>query len=135
MFDFKFDWDKSINIGIKEIDEQHQELFRIARDIEQFLLRQCEGISEDEVLNQLCELREYITYHFYIEEMIIAEINKDQLESHKKHHDEFIEVVNSIDCIELVKDPQKGLRAIKELIKEWLFGHILTEDITILEEK
>lgn len=33
MFDFKFDWDESISVGVEEIDEQHKELFKIARDI------------------------------------------------------------------------------------------------------
>lgn len=39
MFDFKFDWCKEMEIGVPIVDAQHQELFRIGRDLEQLIFR------------------------------------------------------------------------------------------------
>ena len=60
LFDFKFDWDDSLNVGIPEIDTQHQEFFRIGRSIEQLILTGCKNITEKELLELLCE---YVQIH------------------------------------------------------------------------
>ena len=128
MFDFKFDWDDSLNLGIPLIDEQHKELFRIGRRIEQELLTGCINSDEKQLLELLCEIREYVTYHFYGEEEYLKESRPHLLEKHKSEHDKFLSWVNSISCKELVEKPQKSLREMKEALKKWLFEHILVED-------
>ena len=45
MFDFNFNWDDSLTLGIEKLDMQHRELFKIGRDIEQLLLIQCIGVN------------------------------------------------------------------------------------------
>lgn len=135
MFDFKFDWDPSISVGIEVIDEQHKELFRIGRDLEQLILTECMGINEEQLLAHLCELREYVTYHFYTEEkMIELHYSSDILDRHKKLHGNFKILINKIDCIALVNDPVTELKKLKTFLQEWLFQHILVEDRGIFKQ-
>lgn len=135
MFDFKFDWDNSLNVDIQIIDEQHQELFRIGRKIEQSILTGCIHLNERDLLNLLCEVREYVTYHFYEEEKLIQELKPHLLENHKNQHDAFVKWVNSINCIKLVQDPVDSLKELKEALKKWLFEHIVVEDKKVFCEK
>ena len=46
MFDFKFDWCKEMECGVKIIDEQHQILFRIGRDMEQLIMHGCQNATQ-----------------------------------------------------------------------------------------
>lgn len=133
MFDFKFDWDDRIGLGIEEVDQQHKELFRICRDIEQIIITGAQNMTPQDILSKLCELREYVTYHFYMEEQIIAELNREGLEAHRQKHEYFKKVINQINCNELVQNPVKGFNEIKVLLQEWLFDHILIEDRTVMK--
>nr|WP_295685618.1 hemerythrin family protein [uncultured Lachnoclostridium sp.] len=128
MFDFKFDWNDSLILGIQIIDDQHKELFRIGREIEQVLLIGCINLDKQYILNLLCKMRDYVTYHFYEEEKLIKELNIHLLRNHKNEHDKFIEWLNSIDCVKLVEFPQIYLKEIKEILQKWVFEHILIED-------
>ena len=64
MFDFKFDWSAEMELGIPILDEQHKEIFRIARNIEQLLIQNCENVKPRDLVNIVCELREFVSYHF-----------------------------------------------------------------------
>ncbi|MDA3733948.1 hemerythrin family protein [Niameybacter massiliensis] len=133
MLDFKFNWDNRISVGINEIDEQHKELFRIGRDLEQLILTRTGQISEQEVLKYLCEVREYITYHFHTEEAVIEQINKEALKEHKALHDDLIEKINKINCIKLVEDQQEGIKYLNIILQEWVLNHILIEDMKVMK--
>lgn len=128
MFDFKFDWDESISVGIKEIDDQHKELFKIARDIEQMVLIKCHGVTSGKVIQVLAELREYATYHFYSEEVLISKMNPQHLETHKEKHENFRRVILALNDGELKKCPNEILIEIRAFLKSWLFEHIVIED-------
>ncbi len=128
MFDFKFDWDKTIEIGIDEIDTQHKELFRVGRDIEQLILTNAAGFTEERILDLLCELRNYTTYHFYTEEQIMRRQNAPELEAHRAQHEGFVKYINGINCIQLVAEPVEEFMKIKDYIQTWFFNHILVED-------
>ena len=129
--DMKFDWDPSMEMGIPEIDEQHKELFRIAREIERLIITQADNPDRKAILEGLCEVRDYVTYHFYTEENIIRERAIEQLESHKASHDAFLDQIQAIDCDALVANPVQELARIKMMIQDWLFQHILVEDRAI----
>ena len=129
MFDFKFDWDPNVAVGVKEIDIQHQELFRIGRDIEQLIITGAAGKTPEDIINQLCALREYVTYHFYTEEKILEVFQTPEVyRRHQEQHDAFKARINKIDCIELIKNPVAGFKEIKQMLQQWLFTHILHTD-------
>ena len=68
MFDFKFDWEKNLNTSIESIDVQHKQLFKLGRDMEQLLQMQCIGVTDKQLLDIVCGLRDFTAYHFYAEE-------------------------------------------------------------------
>ena len=124
--DFKFNWDASLEIGHSLFDAQHKELFRIGRDIEQLLLTNSVTLSPDQLLNIICELRTYVTYHFYEEEKIMLEINYPYFSAHKHAHDVF---TNQIKALNFDADNlYDSAKTIKELLQTWVFEHILIED-------
>lgn len=127
MIDFTFDWYSYIETGIPKIDLQHQELFRIGRNIEQVLLISYKGLENEDLLSIICELRNYITYHFYEEETLMQKINYPEFLSHKQSHDAFMHKINAVDCDNLYD----SLKDIKELLGDWFFNHILLEDHAI----
>ncbi|MDF2879214.1 MAG: hemerythrin [Clostridia bacterium] len=127
MFDFKFNWDPSIETGIDRIDAQHRELFRIGRSIEQILLTDFVEVDNAHLLTIIVELRNYITYHFYEEECFMQQINYPDFASHKFYHDALIKEINEIDCDNL----HDSLSALKDLLSSWVLGHILIADHAI----
>ncbi|SFR81827.1 bacteriohemerythrin [Anaeromicropila populeti] len=129
MFDFKFDWKDSLCTGIEVIDNQNKELFRIGRNIEQLLLRKCIGATTQELLNIVCELREYVSYHFYEEERLMMQAGCSDFEEHKKAHEQLKKMVKEIDCVELGKNPYKEMKRIKEFLTDWIFEHLMIEDL------
>lgn len=128
MFDFKFDWCKEMECGIQIIDEQHQELFRIVREIEQLIMNGCKNATPKQLLDIVCELREYISYHFYTEENLMARFQYPKLAFHMAGHMELKDYILNIDLSALAKDPNHVLVLIKEHMQEYLFNHLLQED-------
>lgn len=132
MFDFKFDWDPSLETGHTQIDAQHKELFSIGREIEQLLLTNCVGATDKYLLALLCKLRDYITYHFYFEEQLLKDIGNIDYASHVQAHQNFTSKINTIDCISLCKNPTQALSDIKNMIQQWVFDHVIHFDISDL---
>lgn len=127
MFDFKFDWCKEMETGVSIIDAQHQELFRIGRDLEQLIFRGRNATSQ-ELLNLICELREYISYHFYKEEDLMATHNYPLTAQHIISHNKFRANIVDINLPLLGRHPEQVLPQIKESLQDFLFNHVLTED-------
>lgn len=134
MFDFNFDWSKEMETSISVIDSQHKEFFRIGRNIEQLLISKCLHVNEKELLDIVCELREYASYHFYEEEIIMRENNYSKTEEHIKKHDAMKASIMNIDCPALAKNPYEELKKIRDLILDWVFSHMLKDDMDLAHE-
>ena len=128
MLNFKFDWDPLLELHIPSIDKQHQHFFAINRYIEQLLLIHCAGVTEKQLLNLLYELRDYVTYHFYEEEKIMAEIQFPEIENHIAQHQTFLKYINGIDYTKLCENPYEELTRMREKMVAWCFSHIVQED-------
>ncbi len=120
MFDFKFDWCKEMECGVKAIDDQHQILFRIGRDMEQLIMNGCQNATSKELLNIVCELREYTSYHFYTEEDLMAKYNYPMSDKHKASHVEFRSNILNINLPLLGKHPEQVLPQIKIHLQDFL---------------
>ena len=131
MFDFKFDWCKEMECGIEIIDEQHQELFRIIRGIEQLIMNGCKNVTHKQLLDIVCELREYISYHFYTEENLMERFQYPKLATHMAEHLDLKEYILNIDMPMMAKEPVQVLTTLKEHMQNYLFNHILQEDYSL----
>ena len=134
MFDFKFDWNNDCMIGINELDEQHKELFRIGRSIEQLIITGCIGVTHERLYEIVRELREYASYHFYEEEKLMDQYNYSESAFHKAEHDRFIKYIESINIPQLGDNPKQSLKILKEDIQTYIFQHILNEDRKLATE-
>lgn len=134
MFDFVFNWHADLSIGIDKIDEQHKALFKIGRDMEQLLQRQCIGVTDKQLLDIICALREYAAYHFYEEELLMEKGGYSKLEEHKAEHNKFADYITMIDCPKIRTNPNLELKKMKNDVQNHIFEHILNEDMQMAKE-
>ena len=134
MFDFKFDWKDELNTGIEAVDQQHQEMFRIVRDIEQLLIIHCIGVTAKQLYAIIRELREFVSYHFYEEEKLMKKYGVSDFESHVKDHRRMVKLIEGIDIPKLGKHPYEELSKIKEGIQDNIFEHMFNIDMKMCKE-
>ncbi len=127
MFDFKFDWSREVECGVKILDEQHRELFRIGRDIEQLLTNNCTNVTNAQLLDIVRSLRDYASYHVYTKEMLMKKYRYPKYFIHRKSLYALEKSILSIDMDELGRNPVKVLTQLKEDLQKFLYDHILIE--------
>lgn len=128
MFDFKFDWVSNMETGYSDIDTQHKQLFKIGRDLEQLIRIQCIGVTDKQLLDIVCELRDYTGYHFYEEERMMQEMSYSCINAHKKFHKKCSDYVMKLDLPKIKEEPVKHLKLIKDEVQNWIMTHVLSED-------
>lgn len=122
-------WTNELEIGIAEIDEQHQWLVDLTNQLHT-TMSQSEQNREriGEVLEQLID---YTMNHFIVEEELFARLGYPETEAHKKQHDAFCKRVMGLlerhDSGETV-----GAEAL-DLLKNWLINHITKVDKAYVE--
>lgn len=134
MFDFKFDWKPDMACGVEEIDTQHKQLFRIGRDIEQLIQTDCIGIKDEQLLDIVCQLRDFCAYHFYEEESLMDSIQYSKSELHKKEHEKITKRLTGMSMPALKKEPLKELIKIREEVQHQIFEHVLGLDMEFAKE-
>lgn len=128
MFDFHFDWADNFAVNIESIDTHHKQYFKIARDIEQQIQIKCMGITDKQILDIVCDLREYAGYHFYEEERLMKETNYPYLLEHQKKHSAFQTRISKLDIPKMRENPEKELKLLLEFLLDNFYNHIMTED-------
>ena len=133
MFDFKFDWASNMETGYEGIDTQHKQLFKIGRDLEQLIRIQCIGVTDKQLLDVICELRDFTGYHFYEEERMMQEMNYSRMAAHKKFHKKCSDYITKLDLPKIKKEPMKHLQMIKDEVQDWIMTHVLSEDRDMID--
>ena len=117
-------WSNNLNIGVKEIDDQHLAFISLVNE----LLEAMKNGKSKEVKGKILDkLIEYAFYHFTKEERILAKYNYPEIEQHKKEHEAFVDKLMKF---------QSDLNANKltltfEMIKfmnNWWLNHIRISD-------
>ena len=114
-------WKASYNIGIKEIDDQHQELFRIFNEL---VMVKKEGAGEDAFFFTLNALVKYAETHFETEERHMKDHLFPELEEHHRIHDDFILKVFNLRSRQQEKKAAIGTEII-DFIRNWLHDHVI----------
>jgi hemerythrin len=84
----KISWDKSLETGDPEIDDQHRELFR---RIDQLLAATRDRRARAEVGRLLTYLGDYVVVHFEAEEKLMADAEYPATAAHRAEHQGFVE--------------------------------------------
>jgi hemerythrin len=119
-------WDKSLAVGVKIIDEQHRELFRRVNTLLDSLMK---GDAKPEVEKVMAFLGQYVVDHFAAEERLMAHYKYPTQDFHKGQHAGFV-----AKFVELKKTfEEKGAVsevsiALNRFVCTWLREHIAGSD-------
>ena len=126
-------WTKSISMDEKNIDAQHQNLFK---NINNLLKFSHEGEEMNKIRETLHFLDFYVTEHFGYEEEYMKKIKYPGLKSHQKIHQDFIDYFNSYknrlaknlygDKRDIIvsEEISKMLMELRDYMAKWLVNHI-----------
>lgn len=124
-------WDDKYNTGNFVIDHQHRHLVQLIYELEEVC--QHNDLKPALLETILEEVTNYTVYHFQTEEKIMEQVNYSALEEHKLLHNDF---VNKLNLFKI--ETQKGTayidRIFCDFLKDWLIGHIITEDPKFMSE-
>jgi hemerythrin len=123
-------WDKRLETGIAEVDNQHRELFKRIDSLELSLYG---GKLKVEVVVMIDYLESYVEEHFDAEETLMLRINYPDIGKHRQEHQEFREVYKKIKNEYEIKgaDSYMALDVDKE-IRKWWEKHILKSDMAFV---
>lgn len=122
--------------GIELVDDEHQRLFEIIREVNELVHAELLHDKFDEIMRILEELKDYTEVHFQDEEAYMESINYPELDIQKLTHAAFIERLVDIDLSELDEiddNQQEYLKDLIEFLLGWLSNHILKMDKKIGE--
>lgn len=118
------EWNDKYSVNVKEIDKQHQEIFKITNK----LLNSIADGKGDEIVGDILQnLTDYIATHFRTEEYYFDKFNYPKSYSHKEEHEAFAQKVS-----EFKKSFEKGRKTlyidVTNFILNWLMSHVLLSD-------
>jgi hemerythrin-like metal-binding protein len=121
-----FEWSKEYSVEIDEMDNHHQRLFDILNKL--FTLMIEGGASDKQIIRVIEELLDYTRYHFDEEEKIMAKMGYPELNTHRNHHQVFINQMK-----EFHTSSENGMAIfvatkVANVGTEWLKNHIMNED-------
>ncbi len=124
-------WDRNLETGDAEIDEQHRELF--AR-IDKLLAASREKRSREEVGQMLTFLGDYVVHHFSAEERMMISAGYPELLAHQGEHQRFVKEF-TILYQEFKSEGPSTLFIIRvgNRVTAWLREHIYRTDRTLVQ--
>lgn len=114
--------------GIKMVDEEHMELFRIIRRANDLITEEMLYDKYDEIMSVLDELTDYTKKHFGDEEEYMESIQYVDLDIQKKAHQVFVDKLENINLEDMDDNQQEYLIDIVDFLLMWLVNHILKMD-------
>lgn len=123
-----FNWNEDYALGIKEIDDQHKELFAIGNELYALLNTAGQEDIYDEIMEIVGRLKDYTIFHFTTEENYFEAFDYEGAEAHRKEHSNFVNKLETIDFHAVDEDQRKHAMNILKMIIDWIFKHIHGSD-------
>jgi len=123
-----FEMKENYYTGIKMIDEEHQELFRITQEAYEVLKDEFITDKFDHIVTLIESLKEYTKKHFADEEAYMESIQYKRIFTQKIEHAEFVEKLEEIDFDQMDRNQTDTLLKLLEFLGDWLIHHILEKD-------
>ncbi|KLN63855.1 bacteriohemerythrin [Vibrio sp. VPAP30] len=122
------EWSNQLDIGLDEINRQHQTLLHLINEL-YYLLKHNYGLSSIKRVVQ--GLIDYTANHFAYEEILFEQIDyaqtKDHIEKHQHLVKQVLEFQSRVERGEEIGDE------LMEFLKNWLRQHIMGEDKAYVE--
>ncbi len=117
------DWEKKYEIGITEIDSQHQYFLKLIKRINNNIANK---LSEELIRGFLDEIFYYGRFHFCCEENLMKLWKYPDYDAMKKNHDDLMnKISNKITSYRLDKI---NIEDIISFLVEWFITHTANED-------
>jgi hemerythrin len=118
------DWDEKYSVHVKEIDDQHKNLFSLFNKLQDGMIT---GKGKVELEQVLSELIDNTVIHFATEEKLMQQFSYIGFIEHKRTHDNLI-----AEAKELQEKFSHGKIVLSEkvsvFLSDWLTDHILDID-------
>ena len=118
------EWQEEYSVGVKELDDQHQNLLNI---INSLLLEKQEKITGDKLSDTISSMIHHAYVHFATEERYMEQVNFPDLKQHVLEHVSFI-----LKTLELSLKVKEGTinnqLELLNYLKEWYASHVLGAD-------
>ncbi|WP_417441276.1 bacteriohemerythrin [Idiomarina sp.] len=122
--DVLIEWSPKLDVGIEEINRQHQRLIYIANELYRLKLRD----GDQHALQRLVDsLINYTATHFNYEELLMERNGYPDLENHKLKHRDLVQDVMRFK--HRVDDHEDVIDELLEFVKAWLMNHIMKSDM------
>jgi hemerythrin len=121
-------WTSTLSVGVPELDEQHQELFRRIDRLLTAVLHQ----DRSEAERLLTWLRGYVRDHFAAEERLMVEVEYPDAERHVQEHREFARRLAQVDADFAAQGPTAAVVfALEQQAVGWLKDHVYFTDVAL----
>ncbi|MBN2797065.1 MAG: hemerythrin family protein [Clostridia bacterium] len=120
-----FKWYEEYASGIEAVDEQHYNLFEIARDVVDLLNE--EDLDTDVLYETFERLVQYSIYHFATEEEFWILHDVKLYEQQREAHKYFVNWLNSLDLSLMETNGKKFVLNIFEELSLWIKNHVEIE--------
>jgi hemerythrin-like metal-binding protein len=125
-----FAWNQSCALGVPHIDAQHKQLFAIANELHQAMLK---GQSKVIMGTALDKLVDYTVKHFGAEEALMSSKGHAELPRHKLIHDQFTAKIQKLQ-----QEYKAGAVLVNvelmDFLQKWLVTHIQGTDAKYASE-
>jgi len=120
-------WSATYSVGIKLIDDQHKELFKLVNDMYNHVNNDDEEEERAYFQGVIRQVVGYVKTQFATEEIIMKKTKFQGYVEHKKVHDSFI-----LSVLDIIKKFDEGKRvplmSLTHFIKDWILTHIAIMD-------
>ena len=125
-----FKWNKGLETGIAEVDDQHRQLFKRIDSLELSLYG---GKPKVETVIMIEYLGSYVEEHFEAEESLMLRFSYPGFNKHRQEHQEFRELYKKIrdEYERKGVDSYMALDVDKE-IRKWWENHMMRSDMAFV---
>ena len=121
-------WTSALELGIDEIDQQHQRLVDLTNQLHDELSH---DLPRREAIGDVLEgLVDYTHNHFIVEEVMFQQHDYPDTPAHKAQHDSF--TGKAMDLLMRFEDGEEVTFEALDFLKEWLVHHICEVDRSYL---
>lgn len=117
-------WQEAYNLGIPEIDRQHQQLVKLLNDL---LMAMRDGQTQAVIDSIISGLLQYASMHFDTEEAYLERYDYPETDKHKQEHQGFTARIHELNTRLQQKKSGVALEAM-EFMTDWLNQHIRGSD-------
>lgn len=127
-----FKWSATYNIGIEEIDKQHETFFDLAEVLLGISKTVDEAYDPDALLDVIEEFCQYTIYHFETEKKYFDKYDFPS-DSHEEEHENFIRFLAELNIDDIEHHSSSSLFKLMKFVDEWIKKHIMTEDMKLAQ--